>query len=161
MVNRDTERIGRVVLETLARTRRRGIILSGWGGWKSGRASAEVLYLDSVPHDWLFPRCAVIVHHGGAGTTAAGLRYGKPNIVVPFAGDQPFWGKRIAALGAGPQPIPVKKLTVESLAAAMTQSITDMPMRQRAAELGKKILAEDGVETAVKLIEETARIFRR
>ena len=69
----------------------------------------DILYLDAVPHDWLLPHCKMIIHHGGAGTTSAGLRAGIPNIVVPFTADQPFWGRRVHAIGAGPNPIPVKK----------------------------------------------------
>lgn len=160
MVNRDAERIGHVVLDALARTHQRGIILTGWGSRKPDEIPADVFYLDAVPHDWLFPRCNVIIHHGGAGTTAAGLRSGKPNIVVPFAGDQLFWGKRVAALGAGPPPIPVKELTAKALAAALTQTLTDTSMHQRAAELGKSIRFENGVETTVALIEQTVHSFK-
>jgi sterol 3beta-glucosyltransferase len=140
------------VLEALRRTRQRGVILNGWGGWKPDIIPNNVLFLESAPHNWLFPRCKVIIHHGGAGTTGAGLRSGKPNIVVPFAGDQPFWGKRLAALGAGPRPIPVKKLDADSLTAALRQADDDS-MRRRAADAGGKIRSEDGVGTAVKLIE--------
>jgi len=152
MVNKDAERIGCAVLEALRRTRQRGVILNGWGGWKPDIIPNNVLFLESAPHNWLFPRCKVIIHHGGAGTTGAGLRSGKPNIVVPFAGDQPFWGKRLAALGAGPRPIPVKKLNADSLTAALRQADDDS-MRRRAADAGGKIRSEDGVGTAVKLIE--------
>jgi sterol 3beta-glucosyltransferase len=72
---------------------------------------------------------------------------------VPFFGDQPFWGRRVAALGVGPRPIPRKKLTTERLAHAIQQSVSDQGMRRRAAELGTRIRAEDGVSSAVKVIE--------
>ena len=152
MVNKNAERIGRAVLEALRRTRQRGVILNGWGGWKPENIPDNVLFLESAPHNWLFPRCKVIIHHGGAGTTAAGLMSGNPNVVVPFAGDQPFWGKRVAALGAGPSPIPVKKLNVDSLTSALRLADDDS-MRRCAAHTGEKIRSEDGVGTAVKLIE--------
>ena len=159
MVHRDAERIGRAVFESLRRARQRGILLTGWGGWTPDPLPADVFALQSAPHEWLFPRCSVIVHHGGAGTTAAGLRAGVPNVVVPFAGDQPFWGKRVAALGAGPSPIPVKQLDAESLAAALARTITDASIRQRAAEVGEMIRAEDGVGKTVRLAEEWAETF--
>ena len=160
MVNKDAERIGRAVLASLARTGLRGIILTGWGGWKPDETPANVLYLESAPHAWLFPLCKVIVHHGGAGTTAAGLRAGVPNIVIPFAADQPFWGKRVADIGAGPRPLPVKNLDPESLSAALQQAASDVSMRQRAAEIGEIIRSEDGVGSAVRLIEAWESGFR-
>ena len=81
--------------------------------------------VDGVPFAWLFPRVAAVVHHGGAGTTSAGLRAGVPSVVVPFFGDQPYWGLRVADLGVGPVPIPRKKLTVERLAQAIQTAVTD------------------------------------
>jgi sterol 3beta-glucosyltransferase len=161
MVRRDGERIGRAVLEALARTGQRGVVLMGWGSWRPERESDFICYLHEVPHDWLFPRCSLVVHHGGAGTTAAGLRSGKPNVVVPFAADQPFWARRVKALGAGPEPIPVRKLTVDSLAAALTRALTDESIRRRAEVVGEKIRAEDGTGEAVRLIEAWAGSFDR
>jgi len=110
--------------------------------------------VDAVPHAWLFPRVAAVVHHGGAGTTAAGLRAGIPTIVIPFFADQPFWGHRVAALGVGTAPIPRKDLTAERLAKAIQQVVNDPGMRQRAADLGAKIQAEDGVAHAVAIVQE-------
>jgi sterol 3beta-glucosyltransferase len=160
MVNRDAEKIGRAVLDSLGRTGQRGIILAGWGGWKPDEVPAQVLYLESVPHEWLFPRCKVVVHHGGAGTTGAGLRAGVPNIVVPFAADQPFWGKRVAALGAGPDPIPVKWFDAESFTAALKCALGNPSMRDQAAGIGAKIRSEEGVRQAMQLIEACASNFR-
>ncbi|NJM23628.1 MAG: glycosyltransferase family 1 protein, partial [Richelia sp. SM1_7_0] len=113
-----------------------------------------VFMVDSIPHSWLFPRMAAIVHHGGAGTTAAALRAGVPSILIPFFGDQPFWGQRVAELGVGPKPIPRKQLTVQKLAFSIHTAMTDGLMRQRAADLGAKIQAEDGIANAVAIIEE-------
>jgi UDP:flavonoid glycosyltransferase YjiC (YdhE family) len=95
---------------------------------------------------------AAVVHHGGAGTTAAGLRAGVPSVIVPFFGDQPFWGQRIADLGVGPDPIPRNKLTVERLARAIQIAVSDKDIHQRAAWLGEQIQAEDGNAHAVKII---------
>jgi sterol 3beta-glucosyltransferase len=113
----------------------------------------SVFVIDSVPHAWLFPRAAAVVHHGGAGTTAAGLRAGVPSVIVPFFGDQPFWGQRVAQLGVGPAPIPRRELTVERLAQAIHEAVTDPAMRQRAAHLGSNIRAEDGIARAVAVIQ--------
>jgi sterol 3beta-glucosyltransferase len=105
-----------------------------------------------VPHDWLFPRTAAVVHHGGAGTTAAGLRAGRPTITVPFFGDQLFWGRRVEQVGAGPPPIALRELTPERLAGAI-RATEDPAMRERAAALGERIRSEDGVGRAVEAIE--------
>jgi sterol 3beta-glucosyltransferase len=93
------------------------------------------------------------VHHGGAGTTAAGLCAGKPTIICPFFGDQPFWGQRVYDLGVGVKPIPQKKLTAENLASAIQTVVSSTEMQQRAAALGEKIRAEDGVARAVEIIQ--------
>ena len=108
----------------------------------------------SIPHAWLFPRMAAVVHHGGVGTTAAGLRAGVPSIAIPYFGDQPFWGRRIAELGVGPQPIPRSRLTADRLALALQSATTDASMQERAARLGEAIRAEDGIGNAVRVIED-------
>jgi sterol 3beta-glucosyltransferase len=109
--------------------------------------------IDAVPHDALFPQMAAVVHHGGAGTTAAGLRAGMPSIVIPCIGDQPFWGERVYRLGVGPKPIPRSRLSVEGLAAALRTATIDPEMRARAAALGAQIRAEDGVARAVEAVQ--------
>ena len=96
---------------------------------------------------------AAVVHHGGAGTTGAALRAGKPTVICPFVGDQPFWGHRVATLGVGPAHIPQNQLTAKRLANAIGRSVADNDMRQRAATLGEKIRAENGVARAVEVIE--------
>jgi sterol 3beta-glucosyltransferase len=152
MSSRKPEETADLILQALARTQQRGILLSGWGGLSRAESSDSVFVLDSVPFSWLFPRVAAVVHHGGAGTTAAGLRAGVPSVVVPFFADQPFWGQRIAQLGVGPAPIPRRRLTVGRLAQAIEQAVTDQTMRRRAAELGARIQADDGVARAVALV---------
>lgn len=159
MMNRDVERIDHVVRDALERTGNRGIILSGWGEVKNA-STADVLYLDAVPHDWLLPRCKTIIHHGGAGTTSAGLRAGIPNIVVPFTADQPFWGRRVYAVGAGPKPILVRKLSVENLMQVVVEADGDS-VRKRAQEIGQRIRSEDGVRRAVDLIETHFSDFKK
>jgi sterol 3beta-glucosyltransferase len=153
MTTSKPEELANLAIEALARTGQRGILQSGWGGLMKTDLPETILMVDSIPHSWLFPRMAAVVHHGGAGTTAAGLRAGVPSIVVPFFGDQLFWGQRVEKLGVGTAPIPRKKLTVEKLAQAIDRAVTDPIMRQRAAELGAKIQAEDGIANAVRVIE--------
>lgn len=148
----------RIVLEALARTGQRGVIATGWGGLARADMPPGVYVLDAAPHDWLFPQMAAVVHHGGAGTTAAGLRAGVPTLICPFFGDQPFWGRRVAALGAGPQAIPQRRLTTERLAEAIRMLTSDTTMRQRAETLGATIRAEDGIGRAVTLIEDHAGV---
>ena len=142
-----------LVLQALSKTEQRAILLSGWGGMQKTDLPASVFMVDSIPHAWLFSHVAAVVHHGGAGTTGAGLRAGVPSIVIPFLGDQPFWGRRIHDLGVGPAPILRSKLTVDRLAQAIQEAVTNTAMRQRAAELGSKIQAEDGIANAVEIIQ--------
>jgi UDP:flavonoid glycosyltransferase YjiC (YdhE family) len=154
MSPRNPEAMMQVILQALARTPQRAIILSGWGGLHSSDLPDSVYLLDSIPFSWLFPRVAAVVHHGGAGTTSAGLRAGVPSIIVPFFADQPFWGQRVADLGVGPAPIPRKKLTAERLAQAIQTAVTDQAMRQRATDLGARIRSEDGIARAVAVVQE-------
>jgi sterol 3beta-glucosyltransferase len=152
MGGRKGEERVRIVHEALQKSGQRAVLVSGWGGLKAGDLPASVFLADSVPHDWLFPRVAAVVHHGGAGTTAAGLRAGKPSIICPFMADQPFWGKLVHQLGVGPEPVPQSQLNAERLAAAIEQATHDPSMQQRAADLGERIRAEDGVARAVEII---------
>lgn len=101
--------------------------------------------------DWLFQRVSCVVHHGGAGTTAAGIALGKPTVVVPFFGDQPFWGQMIAKAGAGPVPIPFKKMTSETLAASITFALKE-EVKVAVQAMAAQIAEEDGAaETAADM----------
>jgi UDP:flavonoid glycosyltransferase YjiC (YdhE family) len=154
MSNRNPQEAADLVVKALELSKQRGIILSGWGGLQKTDLPKSVFMVDSVPFSWLFPRVGTVVHHGGAGTTAFGLRAGIPSIIVPFFADQPFWGHLVAKLGVGPEPIPRKKLTAERLAKAIEKALTNQTMRQRAVGLGSKIQAEDGVSRAVAVVQE-------
>jgi sterol 3beta-glucosyltransferase len=157
MSGRDPAGVGRTVLEALRESGERGVIVTGWGGLRLEGTPPGVFVMESAPYEWLLPRVKAVVHHGGAGTTAAGLRAGRPSVVCPFVADQPFWGARVAALGVGPEPIPQRKLTAGRLAEAIRTAATDPGMRERAARLGERIRAEDGVGRAVAAIEEVLR----
>ena len=159
MVHREKERIDRIVREALRQTAQRGIILSGWS--KSNEpASQDFFYLEQVPHDWLLPRCKMVIHHGGAGTTAAGLRAGIPNVVTPFMADQGFWGARVQAVGVGPKPRRVNALSVESLSQAIAEAESET-VRTRARVIGQQVRSEDGTGEAVKWIEKYSNEFYR
>jgi sterol 3beta-glucosyltransferase len=152
MSNRKPEETANLVLNALKITGDRAVLYSGWGGLSKADVPDSIFMANSVPHTWLFPRAKAVVHHGGAGTTAAGLRGGTPSIVVPFHADQPFWAQIVSNLGVGPRPIPRTKLTVEKLARAIREAGEDQEMRDQAAKLGNKIQQEDGIAKAVSLI---------
>jgi len=152
MSNRNPEHTADLVIQALALTNQRAILLSGWGGLQTTNLPDSIFMIDSIPHLWLFPRVSAVVHHGGASTTAAGLKAGIPSVVIPFFGDQPFWGQRVADLGVGSKPIPRKKLTAERLANAIQEVVTNEDIRSRAAKLGKQIQTENGIESAVNII---------
>jgi sterol 3beta-glucosyltransferase len=141
------------IVEALKKTHQGGVILSGWG--KVGRRinvkdSLRVVAVTDVPHDWLLPQVSAMVHHGGASTAAAVLRAGIPSIVVPFFADQPVWGEKLMRIGVSPAPIPYKKVSEKTLAAAIEVVLGDEVMQKKAQELGEKIRGEDGVANAVE-----------
>ena len=157
MINRDAKRIEKTIRDALKQTNHRGIFLSGWNS-VGNQSSSEMLYLDAASHQWLLPRCKMIIHHGGAGTTSAGLRAGIPNIVIPFTADQPFWGRRVHTIGAGPKPILVKSLSAEKLTRAIVEADEDIVCK-RAQDIGSRIRSEDGVRISVDLIEKHSSDF--
>jgi UDP:flavonoid glycosyltransferase YjiC (YdhE family) len=152
MGNRNPQATAALVARALDMSGQRAVLSSGWGGMEVDDLPESVFLVGSVPHTWLFPRMASVVHHGGAGTTAAGLRAGVPSVVVPFFGDQPFWGRRVHELGAGPEPIPRRHLSAGRLARAIENAVSDPGMSQRAAELGARIRNEDGLARAAAVI---------
>lgn len=158
MAGRNPARVTQIVVAALQKAGVRGLIATGWGGLDASDLPETIFRIEQAPHDWLFERVTAVIHHGGAGTTAAGLRAGKPTVICPFFGDQPFWGQRVAALGAGPAPIPQKKLTVENLAAAVKTAVNDHAMHQQATRLSHQIRQEDGVANAIAIIESSVLI---
>ena len=156
MPSKDPLETTALVRRALRLAGRRGVLLTGKSilgqGMARGEPSGDLFFLESAPHAWLFPRMAAVAHHGGSGTTAAGLRAGVPSILVPFAADQLLWAARVDALGVGPNSIRRARLTAERLAEAITQATGDRRMQERAAALGEKIRAEDGTGEAARLI---------
>ncbi|KAJ1288393.1 hypothetical protein BS78_02G086100 [Paspalum vaginatum] len=146
----EPDKLTKMIVQALEITGQRGIINKGWGGLGNLVEQKEFVYvLDNVPHDWLFLQCKAVVHHGGAGTTAAGLKAACPTTVIPFFGDQFFWGSMVHARGLGAAPVPVEQLQLDSLVDAIKFMI-DPKVKERAVELAKAIEAEDGVDGAVK-----------
>ena len=154
---KDPQRTTEIIFEALKQSGQRGILHMGWDGLGDLSLPDHVFKIDYAPYGWLFPRMAMIIHHGGSGTTAFGLRSGVPSCVVPFVFDQFYWGKRIAELGVGPQPIPYKQLTVERLREPINIGVTDSGMQQKAIELGQKIRAENGIQNAVNIFEQIGK----
>jgi UDP:flavonoid glycosyltransferase YjiC (YdhE family) len=149
---KDPQQTTSIILEALRQTGQRGILHIGWGGLGNQTLTDYVFKIDYAPYDWLFPRMALVIHHGGSGTTALGLRAGIPSCVVSFVFDQFYWGERIAELGVGPRPIRHRNLTVERLKEAIRLSLNNAQMRHNAAELGHKLRAENGIENAIHVI---------
>ncbi|OAA73552.1 UDP-glucuronosyl/UDP-glucosyltransferase [Cordyceps fumosorosea ARSEF 2679] len=143
----DPNAMTRMIFDAIHLAGIRALVSKGWGGLGADDVGLPegVYMLGNVPHDWLFQHVSAVVHHGGAGTTAAGIKAGKPTFVVPFFGDQPFWGSMIARAGAGPEPIPYKDLTAEKLAEAIKMCIEPETMEQ-AKVLGQKIREEKGTD---------------
>lgn len=112
-------------------------------------AERNAFLVGPVPHEWLFPRVAAVVHHGGAGTTAAGLKAGRPTLVVPFFGDQHFWGAMVHRAGVGPPPCPVHALSVQVLQEAL-DTLLSTSVVEAAASLGAELRKEDGCDAAVE-----------
>lgn len=147
----DPNKMTELIFEAVRITGQRVLLSKGWGGMGAEELGIPegVFMLGNVPHDWLFQRVSAVVHHGGAGTTAAGITAGKPTVVVPFFGDQPFWGSMVARAGAGPEPLPHKELTGQKLADAIDFCLKP-ESQERAKELANKIAKEKGTQVGAQ-----------
>ena len=151
----DPAALSGVIVSALRKTGHRAVVNTGWAGLEV--AGDDVLSVSEVPHDWLFPQMAAVVHHAGAGTTAAGLRAGVPAVPVPFMVDQPFWAQRLETLGVTPGRIPLRRLTGDRLAAALTEATGNPHHRERAATVAGRLAREDGAGGVLRVLEQTAR----
>lgn len=144
----DPNAMTKMIFDAVKKTGQRALVSKGWGGLGADELGIPegVFMLGNVPHDWLFTKVSCVVHHGGAGTTAAGIAAGRPTVVIPFFGDQPFWGAMTARAGAGPMPIAYKDLTADKLAELIQEALKPQSL-ERAAELSSKIKQETGAET--------------
>ena len=157
----DPNAMTELVFEAARKTGQRVLLSKGWGGMGADELTIpdNVFMLGNVPHDWLFKHVSCVVHHGGAGTTAAGITAGRPTIVVPFFGDQPFWGAMVARAGAGPKPIPHKKLTAERLVEAINFCLEPETL-ERAKELASKIAEERGTDMGAQSFHQYLEVDR-
>ncbi len=150
----DASRLAQIVIKAIKMNGQRAILTKGWGGLDPEQfLDDDIFFIDNVPHDYLFPKVAAVVHHGGAGTTAAGLRAGVPTVIVPFSGDQPYWAKQMFTIGVSPKPIPYASLSGPKLAEAINAATTDPHIQKNTKVLGRKIRAEDGVARAIEAFE--------
>ena len=152
------ERLHDVVAVAVRRAGVRAVVQSGWAGLSP--AGDDILLVGELPHDWLFPRTAAVVHHAGAGTTGAGLRAGVPAVPVPVLVDQPFWAARLHHLGVAPDPLPMAELTADALTDALRACLEQSTYADRAAELAPRIRADDGAGAVLDLITRLEREHR-
>ncbi|RSL39005.1 hypothetical protein CEP53_014396 [Fusarium sp. AF-6] len=146
----DPDRFTQMIFKAVEMAGVRALVSKGWGGLGGDDVPDNIFMLDNTPHDWLFPRVKACVIHGGAGTTAIALKCGKPTMIVPFFGDQHFWGKMVSSADVGPEPVPYKYLSPEKLAEGIKFCLTDKA-RDAAGEIAKRIAEEgDGATNAVK-----------
>lgn len=150
----DRRRMTEMINGALQQTGHRAVLVAGWGGLEQTRLADRILSIEEAPFDWLLPRMAAMVHHGGGGTASIALRCGIRSVVVPFLSDQHFWGHILSQLGVATSPIPYRELTADRLAAAIERVVGDVEMAQRAASVAKAIAAEGGIGRAVSRIEQ-------
>ncbi|MFG2127307.1 glycosyltransferase [Streptomyces sp. NPDC048751] len=146
----DARRLSSDVVRALRRAGLRGVVQRGWAGLEA--SGDDILTIDEVPHSLLFPEMAAVVHHCGAGTTAAGLRAGVPAVPVPIQFDEGFWGARLVALGVAPRAVPLRRLTADTLASALVRATHETGFRQRAQALGARVRGEDGAGPVVAAV---------
>jgi len=154
MAPRDPDRWSALIADALRRAGLRGVVQAGWAGLDVH--DEHVVTVGEVPHSWLLPRAAALVHHSGAGTTAAALRGGVPTVPVPIAADQHFWAARQVALGAAPTCLPGNRLTADALAAALRLAVDDHRHRHRARQLAAGLEGEDGPAEVIRLLHDLA-----
>ncbi|QFU93016.1 glycosyltransferase [Amycolatopsis sp. YIM 10] len=152
VVARKTNRQRQAVTEAIRRSGVRAVVHSGWGDLAA--SGENVLTVGHVPHEWLLPRVAAVVHHASAGTTAAVLRAGVPSVPVPFSNDQPFWAKRLVELGTAPGVLPARGLTADGLAAKIAEAVGAPTYTERAAAIAAELRNEDGAARVIEVVQQ-------
>ncbi len=158
MVGFDRARLLSAIAESVAG--RRALFYPGWSDVDTAALPANFHIIGETPHDWLFPRTSVVIHHGGSGTTHSAARAGVPSIVVPFVGDQLFWAERLKRCGVAAEPANGKHLRAEVIAQGIEFSLR-ADVRERARALGEKMRAEDGLADAINALECLCRLPQR
>lgn len=153
MIHPKAAEIQRTILTGLRQTRQRVVVLTGWTDWVNQEDSDQFYFTQHASHEWLFPRSRLIIHHGGAGTTAAALKSSVPSLVIPFAADQFFWARQVQRLGAGFTTLNLANLSPMKIVEAVRVCLEDEKIRVRTRFLADQIKAEDGVGVACQIIE--------
>jgi len=159
MATTDKPKLVETIIESLRETGQRALLYVGWAGLETEKDKIEknqdiIFLVSDTPHAWLFPHVSAVIHHGGAGTTAAGLRAGKATWIVHHGFDQPLWGQRVFHLGIGPKPISSTELESENLTEAIKELVLNQEMRKKADEIGEKIRKEGGLSRAVDVMRD-------
>ncbi len=149
----DGKKITEILIDAIKQTNQRAVIQSGWGLLGTQDATSNIFCTEYVPHRWLFPKASCVVHHGGAGTSASVCYAKVPSVVVPHFGDQLYWGKQLSDLGVAPRSLLRRNLTAKRLAQRIEKVLETPTMKERAQALGTKMESEDGLTTAVEMIE--------
>lgn len=142
------------VFRALSKLGQRGVLATGWGGLVPTDLSERFAVVEHIPHEWLFPRIGVAIHHSGAGTLANAIRAGVPSVTIPFMGDQFFWAQRAYEAGVATEPIPRSELSESRLTVSLETALSDPHLRERAQNMGRRIATEDGLEQAAIFLQE-------
>ncbi len=156
MAGTDAAETTRVLAGALAQIGQRAIVQAGWAGLGETSLPDNILAIGYAPHHWLFSKASCVVHHGGAGTTAAALRAGVPSVVVWHMLDQPYWGNSLAQLGLGPKPLSRFNMTVEALAAGLRSVLGSESFTLACRAMADKIASEGGVREAAQRVRDFA-----
>jgi sterol 3beta-glucosyltransferase len=154
MHDRHPNETTRLILDALEYAHCRAVLYKGWAGLGKVKLPDAVYRLDYAPHNWLFPRMAAVVHHAGAGTSAAALRAGVPSVPIPHSGDQRFWARKLYQIGVGTKPLSRNRLTGVDLGERIATAVRNSQMRSRAADLAARICAEDGADRTISAIHD-------
>lgn len=155
-IDDDSTKLLQLISDTLRSVSARGVIQAGWSQLepKDSGSNDNLIFINDVSHSWLFPKTAVVVHHGGCGTTHTALHAGIPQAIVGFQGDNMYWGHRCFDTGVASRPIPRKRLTVDNLTACLMTTLSTESYRKKAGTIGQQVKSENGIGTAVALLEQ-------